>query len=254
MNARGGYVSSIMAARSPDAGSDSAGNRREAPGDDEQPVAREIPDATVSRLPLYHRALLGLHQSGVTTVSSEQLADMAGVNAAKVRKDLSYFGSYGTRGVGYDVDQLLAEIRRELGLDQQWKCLVVGVGNLGSALLSFAGFRDRGFHVAAAVDVDPARVGSEVGGLIVGHQNDMVRLLCEHDIAIGVIATPPAAAQEVADALVAAGVESILNFAPTMVEVPEGVLIRHVDLASELEILAFHRGRRNASFRRSAAG
>jgi len=204
----------------------------------------EIPDATVSRLPLYHRALIGLHQSGVTTVSSEQLADMAGVNAAKVRKDLSYFGSYGTRGVGYDVEQLLAEIRNDLGLQHEWNCIIVGAGNLGSALLSFAGFRDRGFHVAAAVDVAPDRVGRNLGGITISHQDDLAALITRHDIAIGVIATPPASAQEVADALVAAGVRSILNFAPTVVEVPEGVLIRHVDLASELEILAFHEGRR----------
>lgn len=235
------------------AGGTSAGNGRA--GDRDGPVERaepdaeqDIPDATVTRLPLYHRALMSLHRSGVGTVSSEQIAEIVGVNAAKVRKDLSYFGSYGTRGVGYEVGQLLGEIRRDLGLDREWKCLVVGVGNLGSALLSFAGFRERGFHVAAAVDVDPARVGSRIGEILVGHQNDMERLLAEHDIAIGVIATPPEAAQEVADALVAAGVSSILNFAPTRVEVPEGVLIRHVDLASELEILAFHKGRRGPSF------
>jgi redox-sensing transcriptional repressor len=215
---------------------------------------RDIPDATVARLPLYHRALIVLHQLGVGTVSSEQLAEMAGVNAAKVRKDLSYFGTYGTRGVGYDVDQLLGEIRREMGLDRAWNCIVVGVGNLGSALLSFAGFRERGFNVAAAVDVDPTRVGTVVGGLSVGHQDDLARLIDENDVAIGVIATPPAAAQDVADALVAAGVESILNFAPIMVEVPEGVLIRHVDLASELEILAFHKGRREASLGDPVAG
>jgi redox-sensing transcriptional repressor len=206
----------------------------------------DIPDATVSRLPLYHRALIALHQAGAETVSSEQLADLAGVNAAKVRKDLSYFGSYGTRGVGYDVGQLLTEIRSDLGLSKQWHCVVVGAGNLGSALIAFAGFRERGFHVAAAVDVDPARVGTTIGGVTVSHQDDLVRLIGEHSIAIGVIATPPPAAQGVADTLVAAGVHSILSFAPTVVEVPAGVLVRHVDLASELEILAFHEGRRSA--------
>jgi redox-sensing transcriptional repressor len=244
----------MMAAEHPPGGSAGEGTDGTSGDRPDPSVPRGIPDATVARLPLYHRALMGQHQLGVGTVSSEQLAEMAGVNAAKVRKDLSYFGSYGTRGVGYDVDQLLGEIRRELGLDRAWSCLVVGVGNLGSALLSFAGFRERGFHVTAAVDVDPQRVGTRVGGLEVAHQNEMAHLIAEHAIAIGVIATPPAAAQEVADALVAAGVEAILNFAPTMVEVPEGVLIRHVDLASELEILAFHKGRRDAPLDRTAAG
>jgi redox-sensing transcriptional repressor len=244
----------MMAAEHPTGGSADEGTHGASADRPDASAPHGIPDATVARLPLYHRALIGLHQLGVGTVSSEQLAEMAGVNAAKVRKDLSHFGSYGTRGVGYDVDQLMGEIRRELGLDRAWSCLVVGVGNLGSALLSFAGFRERGFHVTAAVDVDPSRVGTRVGGLEVAHQNEMAHLIDEHAIAIGVIATPPAAAQEVADALVAAGVESILNFAPTVVEVPEGVLIRHVDLASELEILAFHKGRRGAPLDRPAAG
>ncbi|MFV0318002.1 MAG: redox-sensing transcriptional repressor Rex [Microthrixaceae bacterium] len=204
----------------------------------------EIPDATVARLPLYHRALISLHRSGVSTVSSEELATAAGVNAAKVRKDLSYFGSYGTRGVGYDVEQLLGEIRNDLGLQHPRNCIVVGTGNLGAALLTFGGFKDRGFAVVAAVDIDPERVGSTIGGIEVGHQNDLDRLVESNEVAIGLLTTPPSAAQQVADDLVAAGVRSILNFAPTVVEVPGDVVVRHVDLASELEILAFHEGRR----------
>ncbi len=199
----------------------------------------------MARLPLYHRALIRLHRTGVTKVSSEQIADMAGVNAAKVRKDLSYFGSYGTRGVGYEVEQLLNEIRNDLGLQNEWKCVVVGVGNLGSALISFAGFRDRGFNVVAAVDVDPARVGTEIAGVTVHHQDQICEVVRSADVAIGILTTPPEAAQQVADSLVEAGVHSILSFAPTVVEVPEGVLVRHVDVASELEILAFHEGRRS---------
>ncbi len=205
---------------------------------------REIPDATVARLPLYHRALISLHRSGASTVSSEELANAAGVNAAKVRKDLSYFGSYGTRGVGYDVAQLLEEIRNDLGLQHPRNCVVVGTGNLGAALLSFGGFKDRGFTVVAAVDVDPARVGTTIGGIRVEHQDELARLVETNEVAIGLLSTPPSAAQQVADDLVAAGVRSILNFAPTVVEVPEDVVVRHVDLASELEILAFHEGRR----------
>lgn len=215
-----------------------AGDSSRGPGD------RGIPDATVARLPLYHRALIGLHRSGRTTVSSEQLAEMAGVNAAKVRKDLSYFGSYGTRGVGYEVDQLLDEIRSDLGLQRQWNCMVVGVGNLGSALITFGGFRERGFDVVAAVDVDPARVGTTLGELTVAHQDELAELVEAHGVAIGILTTPPDAAQQVVDELVAAGVRSILSFAPTVVEVPDDVVVRHVDVASELEILAFHEGRR----------
>ncbi|MCZ7628181.1 MAG: redox-sensing transcriptional repressor Rex [Microthrixaceae bacterium] len=205
---------------------------------------REIPDATVVRLPLYHRALIALNRAGTETVSSEQLAGIAGVNAAKVRKDLSYFGSFGTRGVGYDVDQLLDEMRTHLGLQHARNCVVVGTGNLGSALLSFAGFSDRGFCVVAAVDVDPERVGTVIAGTEVGHQDELARLVRDNDVAIGLVSTPPAAAQQVTEELVAAGVRCILNFAPTVLEVPEGVVVRNVDLASELEILAFHQGRR----------
>lgn len=195
------------------------------------------------RLPLYHRALITLDRAGTATVSSEQLAGIAGVNAAKVRKDLSYFGSFGTRGVGYDVGQLLEEIRTHLGLRHARNCVVVGTGNLGSALASFAGFGDRGFRVVAAVDVDPDRVGAVIAGVQVGHQDDLAQLVRANDVAIGLVSTPPAAAQQVTDDLVAAGVRCILNFAPTVLDVPEGVVVRHVDLASELEILAFHQGR-----------
>ena len=133
----------------------------------------EFPDATVARLPVYHRCLMDLEASGRTTVSSEQLADLAGVNAAKVRKDLSYFGSYGTRGVGYDVERLLIEIRRELGLTHDWRCVIVGAGNLGAALAKFAGFADRGFTVAGIVDIDPAKVGQRFGEVDVVHQDDL---------------------------------------------------------------------------------
>jgi redox-sensing transcriptional repressor len=208
---------------------------------------RVIPEATIARLPVYHRCLLQMQSEGRSKTSSEQLAEMAGVNAAKVRKDLSYFGSYGTRGVGYGVDHLLVEIRRELGLTHDWPCLIVGAGNLGSALAKFAGFSDRGFSVVAVVDIDPSRVGEQVGDLVIEHEERLAELVEEHGVVIGIITTPPAAAQEAADTLARAGVRSILNFAPTVLDLPVDVLVRDVDVAVELQILAFHEERRAAA-------
>ena len=202
-----------------------------------------IPEATVARLPLYHRCLLDLQVEGRDKVSSEQLADLAGVNAAKVRKDLSHFGSYGTRGVGYDVEHLLVEIASELNLDHDWPCVIVGAGNLGSALATFAGFTNRGFTVVGVLDVDPDKIGRQLGSLTVRHQDDLTDLVASDGVAIGIVAVPPAAAQEAADRLVEAGITSILNFAPTVLDVPDSVQVRHVDLAVELQILAFHEDR-----------
>jgi redox-sensing transcriptional repressor len=208
---------------------------------------RVIPEATVARLPVYHRCLLQMQAEDRPKASSEQLAELAGVNAAKVRKDLSYFGSYGTRGVGYDVDQLLVEIRRELGLTHDWPCVIVGAGNLGSALAKFAGFSDRGFSVVAVVDVDPAKVGQQLGELTVFHEDELATLVSSLGVVIGIITTPPVAAQDAANTLIDAGVRSILNFAPTVLDVPEDVLVREVDVAVELQILAFHEERRAAT-------
>jgi redox-sensing transcriptional repressor len=207
---------------------------------------RRIPEATVARLPLYLRSLVELNHT-TPTVSSERLAELAGVNAAKVRKDLSYLGSYGTRGVGYDVEYLVFQMSRELGLTQDWPVVIVGVGNLGQALANYGGFGERGFPVAALVDVDPTKVGTRVGDHVVHHVDDLPRLAKELGIAIGIIATPAAVAQDIADRLVAAGVSSVLNFAPSVVTVPEGASLRKVDLASELQILSFYQQRRAGS-------
>jgi redox-sensing transcriptional repressor len=169
---------------------------------------------------------------------------MAGVNAAKVRKDLSYLGSYGTRGVGYDVEYLLFQMQRELGLTHDWPVAIVGVGNLGHALANYGGFVDRGFPVRALVDADPRRVGERVGDLTIDHIDDLPTIVAEREIAIGVIATPASAAQDVAERLVAAGVTSVLNFAPAVLSVPATVFLRKVDLAVELQILSFYQQRR----------
>jgi redox-sensing transcriptional repressor len=183
-------------------------------------------------------------EQAVGTVSSEQLAGLAGVNAAKVRKDLSYLGSYGTRGVGYDVDYLMREITQELGLTQDWPVLIVGLGNLGRALANYRGFSARGFRIVGLVDSDPRKVGQSIGEMVVEALDDLPAIVARQKIAIGVIATPAVAAQEVADRLVEAGVSSILNFAPAVVVVPEGVSMRKVDLATELQILAFYQQHR----------
>jgi redox-sensing transcriptional repressor len=204
---------------------------------------RRIPEATVARLPVYRRSLVDLAARRVPTVSSEQLAELAGVNAAKVRKDLSYLGSYGTRGVGYDVEGLLFEIDLKLGLNQDSPVVIVGLGNLGQALANYGGFRERGFPIAALVDADPEKVGHEHGGLRIRSVEDLPNIVAESGVAVGIIATPASAAQEVADRLVAAGVRSILNFAPVVISVPRGVPLRKVDLATELQILSFYQQR-----------
>lgn len=205
-----------------------------------------IPEATVARLPIYLRALYALADHEVATVSSEELAAAAGVNSAKLRKDLSHLGSYGTRGVGYDVDYLIYQVSRELGLTQDWPVLIVGAGNLGRALANYGGFASRGFRIAALVDCDPAVVGSVIARHTVRSAADIEDVIRRFDVSIGVIATPAVVAQNVCDRLVAAGVTSILNFAPVVLSVPSGVDVRKVDLSIELQILAFHAQRRGA--------
>ena len=207
---------------------------------------RRVPEATVARLPVYLRCLVEVADAKVVTISSERLAEMAGVNAAKVRKDLSHLGSYGTRGVGYDVEYLLLQVSRVLGLTQDWPVVIVGIGNLGHALANYRGFAARGFRIAALVDADPSKVGERIGDLAVRHLDELPEISAEHGAAIGVIATPASAAQHVADRLVAAGVTSILNFAPVMITVPSDVSLRKVDLSIELQILSFYQQRRAA--------
>ncbi|WP_433530023.1 redox-sensing transcriptional repressor Rex [Micromonospora sp. CA-263727] len=218
------------------------------------PALPDLPEATVARLPEYLRALHDVAETGNETISSEGLANAAGVNSAKLRKDLSQLGSYGTRGVGYDVALLIEQIEYVLGLTHRRAVALVGVGNLGHALAGYDGFASRGFRIAALLDADPARVGEEINGLVVQHVDELPRVAAEESIAIGVIATPAAAAQRVADQLVAVGVTSILNFAPCVLSVPDGVDVRKVDLAIELQILSFHEHRKASLTGLPAAG
>lgn len=202
-------------------------------------VSRAIPDATVSRLPVYLRSLADL-PAMQETCSSEQLASIAGVNSAQVRKDLSHLGTHGTRGVGYNVAELKSQLRQALGLNKGYSVVLIGAGNLGSALANYGGFHDWGFKVAAVLDSDPEKVGRVIGDLEVEALEDLEGIVRSRGIAIGVIATPTEAAQEVADRLTRAGVRSILNFAPAVLQVPNGVAVRRVDLSTELQILTFH--------------
>lgn len=205
-----------------------------------------IPEATIARLPLYLRALYALADRDTSSVSSEELAAAAGVNSAKLRKDLSHLGSYGTRGVGYDVDYLIYQVSRELGLTQDWPVIIVGAGNLGRALANYGGFATRGFRVAAMIDSDQQVIGTSIAGSRVYGADEIERVVARFGVMIGAITVPAVAAQGICDRLVAAGVTSILNFAPVVLTVPEGVDVRKVDLSIELQILAFHAQRRSA--------
>jgi redox-sensing transcriptional repressor len=200
---------------------------------------------------MYHRSLLSLTARGVLLVSSEELAEASGVSSAKLRKDLSFLGSYGTRGVGYDVEFLLYQIARALGLTQVWPVVIVGIGNLGNALAGYPGFASRGFSVVGLFDTDPNRVGETVTvagkEIVVTDISKLPQVVLSSGASIGVIATPETAAQEVCDVMVRNGITSILNFAPVLIEVPAGVDVRRVDLATELQILAFHEQRKSQS-------
>ena len=209
------------------------------------PLHRAVPEATVARLAIYLRMLGELAEQGTETVSSDELAASCGVNSAKLRKDLSYVGSHGIRGVGYEVRPLLRHLETTLGLTHRQAVALVGIGNLGHALAGYGGFGGRGFPVTALFDVDPDLLGIKINGIVVEHVRDIPEICRERHVTIGMIATPGPAAQGVCDLLVRAGVSCILNFAPVVLQVPEQVEVRKVDLAVELQILAFHVARRH---------
>lgn len=206
---------------------------------------RSIPEASVARLAVYLRMLGELAEQGAETVSSDELAAAAGVNPAKLRKDLSHIGSYGIRGVGYEISALLHQLERALGLNHLQSVALVGVGNLGHALAGYGGFGGRGFPVTALFDVDPDLVGIHINGILVDHVRSIPQVCVERGVTIGMIATPGPAAQGVCDLLVSAGVQCILNFAPAVLQVPDEVEVRKVDLAVELQVLAFHVARKH---------
>lgn len=205
----------------------------------------EIPEATVARLAVYLRVLTGLVDASTVMVSSEELAAIAGVNSAKLRKDLSYLGSIGTRGVGYDVTVLREKVASSLGLAEHRTCVLVGIGNLGHALAGYSGFSSRGFTFVGYFDADPGRVGEPIADGKISDISELESVVTVNAVSIGVIATPAEAAQTVCDRLVDAGVTSILNFAPSVLSVPDNVDVRKIDLAAELQILSFHEHRKS---------
>jgi redox-sensing transcriptional repressor len=208
---------------------------------------RRIPEPTVVRLPLYQRVLERLALDSVATVSSAELADACGVNAAKVRKDLSHFGTYGTRGTGYDVRYLLGQIQRELGIDQDRAVVMTGMGHLGHALARSPGFVSGGFRIVGLFDVDAGTIGEVIAGTAVTHVSELEEVCRRHGASIGVITTPAAAAQDVCDRMIDAGVSAILNFAPTVLTAPPSVHVRHVDFSAELQVLAFYQAHPEAA-------
>jgi len=203
------------------------------------PRPRTIPEATVARLAVYLRVLTGLADGGRSTVSSGELASAAGVNPAGLRKDLSHLGPCGVRGVGYEVRTLRDRIARVLGVERSRACILVGIGNLGAALADYAGFGSRGFEFVGLFDAAPTRVGRRIGGSVVRPVEELEDVVAATQASIGVITTPAEVAQSVCDRLAAAGVRSILNFAPVTLTAPPGVDVRQVDLSVELQVLAF---------------
>ena len=200
---------------------------------------KKIPPATVKRLPLYLHCLEQVASQEVG-ISSKNLAELAKVNDAQVRRDLSYLGTLGTRGVGYDISTLRNQIQLELGLVEGWSAVIVGVGNLGSALAHYGGFKERGFGVVALFDDDPKKINKQIAGSIVKPTSELKEVCDKYKVAIGIISTPGEYAQSVADQLINSGVRSILNFAPVLLKNIPDVQIRSVDLSQELQILSYY--------------
>jgi len=202
----------------------------------------KIPEATIIRLSVYSRHLTEVDRKGIITTSSGDIAEGVGVSPAQVRKDLAYFGEFGTRGVGYNVKDLRQHILRILGLSVDWSVSLVGAGNLGLALSTYKGFRERGFIITSIFDSDPHKVGTKIGNVEVMPIEQLKEVAKQNRTQIGIVAVPAAAAQEIADQLIKAGVQAILNFAPVVLNVPPEIELRNVDLAVNLEVLTFNVG------------
>ena len=207
-------------------------------------MADRIPEGVIERLPAYLNVLIQLRDDGALTVSSARLGELTSVNPAQIRRDLTHFGSFGKRGVGYDIPTLVERIQRILGADHVHRLALVGAGNLGSAIAGYNGLRQHGFTVTAIFDADPGTIGTAIGDIPVQPVSDLAATMREQDIRIGVVAVPPEAAQQVADQLSAAGVRIILNYTPVIVRVPEGVTLHNTDPVQELLHTLYYLSRR----------
>ena len=203
-------------------------------------MALEIPEVVINRLPVYARALHDLAANGESVVSSQALGEMLDVTPAQIRKDLSYFGRFGKQGRGYNVHGLLEKLREILGIDRQWRVCLVGVGRLGQAIAEYGGFGPQGFHVVAAFDANPERVGSTLADTTVRHVDDLDTFLTQNAVDIGIVAVPAGEAQRVVDRLVDAGIHAILNYAPINAHVPRDVVIRHIDPVLAMQSMTFY--------------
>ena len=212
----------------------------------------KVPEKTVTRLSIYLRCLEALENDGLASVSSMQLADRFGLNSAQVRKDLAYFGQFGVRGLGYYITPLRHRLEGILGLRQVWEVALVGLGNLGSALIRYKGFREKGFNISAVFDQDPAKIGRRVEGMPVLDASKIVPVIRKRKIRIAILAVPAVTAQAVLDLLVEAGVTAVLNFVPAQLTAPESVKLQHVDLAVLLKTLSYHTARTERATPRNA--
>lgn len=202
--------------------------------------SKHIPRATIQRLVTYVQVLESFARDNVEVISSNPLAEACGVNGSQVRKDLAYFGEFGIRGVGYHIKSLIASITSALGVDREWRMALIGVGNLGKAILNHSEFRTRGFNIVGIFDCDPFKIGEIIHGLEVHCTRDLKDMVSNLNIEIGIITTPPERAQRAAQHLMDAGITSILNFAPARIKVPERVDVEYVDFFHHLYSLAFH--------------
>lgn len=203
-------------------------------------VEIDIPEETIRRLMIYLRYLTRLLESGQENISSGDLANILGINSHQIRKDLSYFGEFGTRGVGYETKKLVREIRSIFKLNKKWEVALVGVGNIGSALLRYPGFKKQGMEISLAFDRNSQIIGKEIGGVAIENVCNLEKKVKENRIMLGIVAVPPPSAQEVAEALASGGVTGILNFAPTLLDLPEKIKIAQVDIAVELGRLIYY--------------
>ncbi len=204
------------------------------------------PDVVIKRLPLYARSLRYLLQEGTTSVSSQELGERINVTAAQIRKDLSYFGEFGKQGIGYDVEKLLNQIERILGLNQEWPAALVGVGHLGEAIARYEGFRSQGIRIAAMFDSDPSKFGKEINGVVVQDDQHIVPVVRELGVRLAIIAVPATRAQEVADLLVEGGVRAILSYAPIVIQVPDNVWVRYIDPVAVVHSMTYYLAREEA--------